>query len=333
VFIQPIHLHKTLGVLCLLSFVWRLTQVNETDMGFYTRPHLTIPTLILHLLLSTTSFIFRIPNRRIKEGSRIWPEYRYHSMVFVCRSILALLLYWYEQHTNAAKPFYIASVIIVLLTMLAADAATFSQEQYASNSIRQLDISRMTSYFFSVCQFYATAGVLFGVRRYTIQFLMVFVVQLNPFLMTLRRKNLISHYATVSIYGFMLVFGSVICIYEYTRYGIAMLRTVAFVGNVAVVWRTSLIPLKGRLRTIVQNKYLIWTALGILVQYIRPYALMQEISMQRNMVYTSSMVAVVVNGYVKCNSNDYSFGTTNDSSVNGTNVDSNQQTERVKKID
>ena len=162
----------------MLSFIWRIGQINKTDMGFITYPQLTIPTLTLHLMLSLTSFQFLIPNRRIKEGSRIWPEYRYHSLVFVSRSLLAMLLYWYEQHNNISEPLYIGNVIIVLATMLAADASSFSQKQYASKSIRQLDISRVTSYFFSVCQFYATAGVLFGVRRFTIQFLMVFVVQL-----------------------------------------------------------------------------------------------------------------------------------------------------------
>lgn len=222
-----------------------------------------------------------------------------------------MALYWYEEYFGIDPPMYQASVLIVLATMAAADWATASQK-HQSKSIRDLDISRVTSYFFSVCQFYATAGVLFGVRRYTIQFLNVFVVQLNPFLMTLRRKNLISHYLTVTIYGCMLIFGFTVCVYEYTRFGISMLRTVAAVGNIAILWRTnSVLPFSKSVRNILQNKYLIWTVLGVAVQYLRPLAT-QEMSFQRRILYTTGMALVILNGYVKCTSPHYSSNDTTD---------------------
>lgn len=304
---QTMHLHKTLGILCLLSFIWRMTQINDSDMGFQTKPYLTIPTLCLHLTLSLSSLEFKIPFRRIKEGSRIWPEYRLHSIVFASRSIAAMALYWFEQTYNK-EPIYVASVLIALSSMAAADLSTMSQK-HQSKSIRDLDVSRATGYFFSACQFYATAGVRFGVRRYTIQFLCVFMVQLNPFLMTLRRKNLISHYAAVTIYGFILVFGFIVCFFEYKRFGVSMLRTVAFVANIAIVWRTSPLPIKSNaIRNIVQNKYLLWTVLGVLTQYIRPLAV-QEMSMRRQVVYTIALAAVVANGVIKCRSGNYSHGT------------------------
>jgi hypothetical protein len=214
-----------------------------------------------------------------------------------------MALYWYED-TFHKEPFYYASVLIVLLSMAGADLSTYSQK-HTSRSIRELDISRVTSYFFSVCQFYATAGVLFGVRRHTIQFLNVFVVQLNPFLMTLRRKNLISHWATVTIYGFLLVVGFLICLYEYTRFGVSMLRTVAAVGNWAILWRTSSLPISQSMRKIVQNKYLIWTVLGIATQYLRPLAV-QEMSSVRKVIYSAGFALVILNGYWKCTSKHYS---------------------------
>lgn len=305
-----------MGIACLLSFAWRISQINETDMGFQRYPHLTIPTLGLHLALSLSSLEFKIPNQRIKEGSRIWPEYRLHSIVFACRSIFAIALYWYEQqfHTAGEEPMYAISAIIVLATMAAADLSTASQSRHASKSIRDLDISRVTSYFFSVCQFYATAGVLFGLRRSTIQFLNVFVVQLNPFLMTLRRKNLISHKATVTIYGLMLVFGVLTVGNEYMRYGSAMLRTISCVGNIAILWR--MVPLghvlPSSVARILQNKYLIWSALAVAVNYyLRPLAY-QEVSMQRHLAYSCGMIAVFVNGYYKCRADSYSHGCENE---------------------
>jgi hypothetical protein len=280
-------------------------------MGFRSHPQRTVPTLLLHFLLNLTSFVFSIPHRRIKEGSRIWPEYRYHSLVFVSRSLAAMLLFWYEQTPTSSthsEPYYWGSVIIVLLTLVAADLSTASAQQYASKSIRELDVSRATRYFFTVCQFYATAGVLFGVRRYTLQFLNVLVVQLNPFLFTLRRKNLISHTATVTIYGILLFFGFTVCVYEYTSTGgLVLLRTVAFIGNLAIVWRTSLLFgfLSPSWRRALQNKYLIWTVLGILTQYMRPLAYWQDVSLQRHCMYTCSIMAVLLNGYIKCRARNY----------------------------
>jgi hypothetical protein len=73
---DPMHIHKSLGILCLLSFLWRYAHVGSSDMGFLSHPQYTIPTLTLHLMLTLSAFEFKIPARRIKDGTRIWPEYR-----------------------------------------------------------------------------------------------------------------------------------------------------------------------------------------------------------------------------------------------------------------
>ena len=75
---DPLHLHKTLGTVCLLSYLWRFYQAGEADMGFATRPELTLPTILLHVSLNLSAFYFAIPSKRIKTGDRIWPEYRLH---------------------------------------------------------------------------------------------------------------------------------------------------------------------------------------------------------------------------------------------------------------
>lgn len=89
------HIHKTLGMLCLVSFLFRLALAGESDMGFGAAqyPALTVPTIVLHLLLSLSALEFKIPQRRISSGYRIWPEYRLHSIgeffslgLQICRS-------------------------------------------------------------------------------------------------------------------------------------------------------------------------------------------------------------------------------------------------------
>ena len=67
---DPNHVHKTLGILVLFSYLYRLAQVGDSDLGFATQRHLTIPTLLLHLMLNASSFEFKIPAKRISSGYR-----------------------------------------------------------------------------------------------------------------------------------------------------------------------------------------------------------------------------------------------------------------------
>lgn len=68
---DPGHIHKTLGLACLLSFLWRISMIGEDDMGFTKYPALTPPTILLHWSLTLSSLVFRIPAKRVKSGDRI----------------------------------------------------------------------------------------------------------------------------------------------------------------------------------------------------------------------------------------------------------------------
>jgi hypothetical protein len=73
------HSHKILGVLVLGIIIWRFVMVIvdfDSDMGFASHPNWTFPTLLVHLALNLSSLQFKIPKQRIKDGGRIWPEYR-----------------------------------------------------------------------------------------------------------------------------------------------------------------------------------------------------------------------------------------------------------------
>ena len=173
---DPRHVHKTLGILALCSFAWRMSQLGETDMGFTQYPAWTLPTLFLHLSLSTSSFIFAIPAKRISTGYRIWPEYRLHSIIFTCRSLAFMALFWTERQLGLGEH-HLWNLVLILATMAAAEIASSSQGHYRSGFSRELNVNAITKYFFSVAQLAATAMCLVGQRRYTMQFLMVFIVQ------------------------------------------------------------------------------------------------------------------------------------------------------------
>lgn len=136
------------------------------------------PRQAVHAILSPSSLIFRIPVPRICEGSRIWPEYRLHSIVFAYRSIACMLLVAADE-ARGGPPRYFLNLAIVLGTMAAADLASrWVGPRGRSKTIQMLDAPGPVRYFFSVMQFHATAGCLVGVRRYSTQFAYVFIIQL-----------------------------------------------------------------------------------------------------------------------------------------------------------
>ena len=175
---DPFHVHKTLGILCLLSYSWRMSMAGEDDMGFAKYPQFTLPTILLHFLLSATSFVFRIPIKRIKSGGyRIWPEYRWHSLIFLCRSLLYMVIV-YGERTFQQPPRYWLNHLVVIASIAAADTASQAQGSHQSPTIRGMEIPRGVQYFFSLAQISATTGVLWGVRRFSQQFIFCWVIQL-----------------------------------------------------------------------------------------------------------------------------------------------------------
>ena len=87
------NVHKVLGVGCLLHFVCRFAFVGERDMLFGP-DKFTTASICWHLCLSCSSLLFRIPQKRVMakgtEGSMIWPEFRFHSIIFACRSLACI---------------------------------------------------------------------------------------------------------------------------------------------------------------------------------------------------------------------------------------------------
>jgi hypothetical protein len=254
------HIHKILAFLVVLSTLFRLAQLfasslygskdEECDMGFRSHPEWTVPTVFLHAALNISSFQFHLPERRIKSGYRIWPEYRLHSLVFLLRSLVAILLNHVEQKTNSnfQWPRY-TFLILVLSTMALADVASRSVRGQPSGFARELDAPALTKYFFSVAQCGATAYVLAGdTTQSGLQFIFVMIIQWNAFFMTLRRKNLASQTLLMTFYGVMLGLGIV------TARPPPSTRAMA---HLAAILRTGL----------GWNKYLLWTVLYIIHAY------------------------------------------------------------------
>jgi hypothetical protein len=269
-----LHVHKILGILVLVSFVYRLAHIFD-DMAFPAHPELTLPTIFLHWLLPITAFQFRIPTRRIRDGGRIWPQYRWHALAFTSRSCICLLLYYYE-HKYHWEPRYWINYSLLIANMLAADTATwYYGPEFSSNSVREIEAPGFVKFFFSLMQFNASVGILFGLRCYTIPFFMMYAVQITPFIGTLRRKGLFtSDLGGAILYGILLVGGFTAQSIQYHKAGGEILHLVvrSFVLTAALL-RMAPLP---KFLWLLQNKYVIWTIMYGIIGQVRPIFLSGE---------------------------------------------------------
>ena len=254
-----LHAHKILGFSALVSFAYRFANIGERDANFGPS-YGTLLFILHHWFLNVSSFVFKIPQRRIRDGGfRIWPEYRIHSLVFASRSLACMLLVWFEQKTNTVEPLYIMDLLIVLGTMAAADYGSNLQGENRSNSIRGTRYGDpYGQWWASECQFSLTAACLIGMRRYSVHLGALMIIQCNSFLMTLRRKNVASHEVLTATYGVLLLLGLLVAVLD-DDYNDCMLPAGTY-GNIAVLFRMGPLHL---------NKYALWTMLFLSLQLIR----------------------------------------------------------------
>jgi hypothetical protein len=101
---DPIMLHKTLGLISIISFLYRYCYVfpMEGNLGLNGSwfDHLT---MAFHMALSASSLIFHVlPYRILARPLVIWNEYRLHAIIFSLRCVSVYLfgLYYPFQNTE-----------------------------------------------------------------------------------------------------------------------------------------------------------------------------------------------------------------------------------------
>jgi len=180
-----------------------------------------------------------------------------------------MLLYYYEEVYHKA-PNYDANIAIVMLTLVAADLCSWSVGADHSRTIRDLPAHPAIKVFYSFMQFGGTAACLWGLRRYSMMLYFCFVMQVNSFLMTLRRKNLVSKPLNMFLYGSMLFGGFIMSEYELRSF-----QDMTFNGIMCrdmIMHGAGLLRLGPRLpvlRYIQDNKYLLWLMIGLVLRKYR----------------------------------------------------------------
>lgn len=251
------HVHKTFGVLALAHFMYRAYEWSAYGDTFVTASRSEVlATTLLHMALSGTSLIFKIPQNRVKGAPMIWPEFRAHSIVFAYRSLLAMLAIAFAPPSTL--PFLRCA--LVLGTLLAADTAThhFSKlDNKLGTTMRGMPYpdafsdagQRRLNLYYSVSQVLATLHVLYAPDLGT-HIVVVFAIQLAALLMTMVRKGVITtagwHMYYAAALGLNYVYG-IACV------GTCRMPRPHSIANASTAVAFSILRFKFHV-----NKYVLW---------------------------------------------------------------------------
>ncbi len=188
-------IHKTFGLLSLLSFAYRYLYVWPTTGTLGFDGHLLDhATLLLHFLLSSSSLIFHVLERRITQNPLIiYEEYRLHAIAFTMRTVLVSLIGMHQRSVSPTTARW-ALVAAMLFSHVVVDLITYKYGTKGVTAVRntQEKTLRKTKLFFSYYQFCMTgASLLLSDRLADVGFNAIIAIQSSAFLMTLKRKNLI----------------------------------------------------------------------------------------------------------------------------------------------
>jgi hypothetical protein len=203
---DPIHLHKTLGILSLASFVFRYAYVYPTrgSLGFDGSwfDMLSWTTMILHTALSTSSLIFHVLAHRIfKRPMIIWAEYRLHAIIFSVRCLSVFLFgrYMIFTHGKRSNLSSFCLFCLVMLHHLVVDEVTRRIGTKGGTTVRVDGSStwyiKLPLKGYAFYQFLALGSHLVPSEHSAdLGFNTLIAIQSSAFLMTLYRKGLITNY-------------------------------------------------------------------------------------------------------------------------------------------
>jgi small-conductance mechanosensitive channel len=265
--------HKILGCICISNYLYRFYLWYHYGLMFYTPTIFNTLTIVSHILLSGSSFIFKLSSKRIRITPIIWPEGRMHSIIFAYRSLFIMLLFLLYWKTHWQIIHYLRGCV-VFLTLLCADGITYYYKfkekvlETDDSTMRKMPMpqyfsDKFTKYLnilYSTFQVLATMTCIFSNNIDKI-FSIVFPIQIAMFLMTLAKKNIISSGGWHLGYTLTLFISFYLSLYS-------MKENVDYKKNIIYLILIILFVLL-RFRYNV-NKYLLWTSI-ILVNWVMIY--------------------------------------------------------------
>lgn len=217
---DTLHMHKILGTLSLMSFLYRYAWVfpNTGTLGFsHATTNFDIVTMLIHIMLSSSSLVFHVSKKRILTHPMIiWHEYRLHAIIFTLRCLSVYILSFITQNI-------FVHFVVIFPHHLIVDTITTVYGDKRQTTVRVNDKQKDTfivksgKRMYSFYQFFASASHLAPhPRAADLAFNTLIAIQSSAFMMTLVRKNLVSYQTHIIVYSACLLLSSLfICIQFY----------------------------------------------------------------------------------------------------------------------
>eukprot|EP00466_Bigelowiella_natans_P017140 jgi/Bigna1/146441/aug1.114_g21149 len=250
---DPFHIHKTLGILSILSFIYRYGVVYpQTGTLGFDGSWFDWATMLVHNCLAFSSIQFRVPSKRIDTKPMvIYEEYRQHAMVFTnrCFAVFIVAIFW-----GGSPPVWAAPLAVALHHLMADDITR--RHGSGNTAVRSVSKKLQTStfykrvgYLYSFYQYLAIASHIVPHERLAdAGYNTIIAIASSAFMMTLYRKKIIRGRTHMIVYSFCLLL-SAYHIVRMTGIWVAVLTALAFAARV-----------NSR-----ANKYAIWTVFRFIV--------------------------------------------------------------------
>jgi len=223
---DPYHIHKTVGVLVLLHYLYRFALLFRHGTAFpaFEDPKIAAGGVFLHALLSWSSLLLPLPVKRNFTKPMIWPEFRLHSIAFASRhsvtTIITLLNLWPNAETSMLAH-AVARGCVLLGTVKIASMITDKhgcREQRTTNAMpypstldEETERPRIKKQYM-LSQFAAAASCL--LPDATLNFAPLLAIQMAPLMMTLVRKGKVTSFDYHRIYAISLYLGYVMVFFR-----------------------------------------------------------------------------------------------------------------------
>jgi len=204
--------HKILGIFCLAHYVVRFAWlIVYGDMFFRPESWFTWILPAVHVLLSSSSFIFPVPLHRFGAKPIIWRELQLHNIVFTSRSAaifyLQLARPCYSDTSRECVPeHFVTRLLVVMLFHYVADRITDRYQDRGRTTTRDIPwdqgtpewLTRRVKTYYAVCQVIAVCALVCQQGSRTGQgvlegsFAIMLPIQMSTFLMTLVRKGILT---------------------------------------------------------------------------------------------------------------------------------------------
>ena len=219
------HIHKTLGFGCLFNYFLRIYWlIAYGSMYIYTDNISSFVVPLVHLSLSLSSFIFKVPQLRINSKIIIWKELQLHNIIFTSRSALIMIYSLICLRSNiirTSKYYYLyqfGKFTIIIMHHIFADFITAKFNVNEKTTTRDINweniednLKLMIKKYYAICQVLAINALILTENDYDgsgvleSAFLIMFPIQLSTFLMTLVRKSIISNISWHIFYALSLL--------------------------------------------------------------------------------------------------------------------------------